>query len=39
LALLALAVQPANAEAYIALYGKEFQKRYQIYLNEIMRFK
>lgn len=39
LALLALAVQPANAEAYIALYGKEFQKRYQIYLNEIMKFK
>lgn len=37
LALLALEVQPANVESFIELYGEEFQNRYRIYQNEIMR--
>lgn len=37
LALLALEVQPANVESFIELYGEEFQNRYEIYQNEIMR--
>ena len=37
LTLLALEVQPANMEAYLQLYGKDFQKRHQIYENEIMK--
>jgi hypothetical protein len=39
LTLLALEVQPANMEAYLELYGKDFQKRNQIYENEIMKLK
>ena len=39
LTLLALEVQPANMEAYLQLYGKDFQKRHQIYENEIMKLK
>ena len=39
LTLLALAVQPANAESFIELYGEEFEKRYQIYQNELMKLK
>jgi hypothetical protein len=39
LTLLALEVQPAKLEAYLELYGKEFQTRYQIYRDEIMRLK
>ena len=37
LTLLALEVQPANIETYNELYGKEFQKRYKIYQNEIIK--
>lgn len=39
LTLLALEVQPANMEAYLQIYGKDFQKRHQIYENEIMKLK
>jgi hypothetical protein len=39
LTLLALEVQPANMEAYLELYGKEFQNRHQIYKNEMMKLK
>ena len=39
LTLLALEVQPAKLDAYLELYGKEFQTRYQIYRDEIMRLK
>lgn len=39
LTLLALEVQPAKMEAYAELYGEEFQKRYKIYQNEIMKLK
>jgi hypothetical protein len=39
LTLLALEVQPANMEAYLQLYGKDFQKRHQIYENEIMKLR
>ena len=39
LTLLALEVQPANMEAYLQLYGKDFQKRHQIYETEIMKLK
>ena len=37
LTLLALEVQPVNMEAYLQIYGKDFQKRHQIYENEIMK--
>src|SRR5919109_638340 len=37
--LLSLEVQPAKLEAYLELYGKEFQTRYQIYRDEIMKLK
>jgi hypothetical protein len=39
LTLLALEVQPANMEAYLELYGKDFQNRHQIYKNEMMKLK
>ena len=39
LTLLALEVQPANMEAYLELYGKDFRKRHQIYKNEMMKLK
>lgn len=39
LTLLALEVQPANIEAYLELYGKDFQNRHQIYKNEMMKLK
>jgi hypothetical protein len=39
LTLLALEVQPANMDAYLELYGKDFQNRHQIYENEIMKLK
>ena len=39
LTLLALEVQPVNMEAYLQIYGKDFQKRHQIYENEIMKLK
>ena len=39
LTLLALEVQPAKLDAYLELYGKEFQTRYQIYRDEIMKLK
>ena len=39
LTLLALEVQPANMDAYLQLYGKDFQNRHQIYENEIMKLK
>jgi hypothetical protein len=39
LTLLALEVQPANMKTYLELYGKDFQKRYQIYQTEIMKLK
>src|SRR5215210_9302338 len=39
LTLLALEVQPANMDAYLQLYGKDFQNRHQIYENEIMKMK
>jgi hypothetical protein len=39
LTLLALEVQPADMEAYLELYGKDFQKRHQIYENEIMKLE
>ncbi len=39
LTLLALEVQPANLEAYLELYGKDFQNRHQIYKNEMMKLK
>src|ERR687898_1946929 len=39
LTLLALEVQPANMEAYLELYGKDFQKRHQIYKNEMVKLK
>ena len=39
LTLLALEVQPARLDAYLELYGREFQTRYQIYKEEIMKLK
>jgi hypothetical protein len=39
LTLLALEVQPVKLDAYLELYGKEFQTRYQIYRDEIMKLK
>lgn len=39
LTLLALEVQPAKLDAYLELYGKEFQARYQMYKDEIMKLK
>lgn len=39
LTLLALEVQPANMEAYLELYGKDFQNRHEIYKNEMMKLK
>ena len=39
LTLLALEVQPANMDAYLELYGKDFQNRHRIYENEIMKLK
>jgi hypothetical protein len=39
LTLLALEVQPANMEAYLEIYGKDFQNRHQIYKNEMMKLK
>ncbi|HZA63226.1 MAG TPA: hypothetical protein VE573_10170 [Nitrososphaeraceae archaeon] len=39
LTLLALEVQPAKLDAYLELYGKEFQTRYQMYKDEIMKLK
>src|SRR5215216_6040390 len=39
LTLLALEVQPANMEAYLQLYDKDFQKIHQIYENEIMKLQ
>ena len=39
LTLLALEVQPVKLDAYLELYGKEFQARYQIYRDEIMKLK
>src|SRR5919107_1696515 len=39
LTLLALEVQPANMDAYLELYGKDFQKRHQIYKNEILKLR
>lgn len=39
LTLLALEVQPANMDAYLELYGKDFQKRHQIYKDEILKLK
>jgi hypothetical protein len=39
LTLLALEVQPANMDAYLELYGKDFQKRHQIYKNEILELR
>ena len=39
LTLLALEVQPAKLDAYMELYGKEFQARYQMYKDEIMKLK
>ena len=39
LTLLALEVQPVNMEAYLQLYGKDFENRYQIYKNEIVKLK
>jgi hypothetical protein len=39
LTLLALEVQPARLDAYLELYGSEFQTRYQIYKEEIMKLK
>lgn len=39
LTLLALEVQPVNMDAYLELCGKDFQKRHQIYKNEMMKLK
>src|ERR687892_2301433 len=39
LTLLALEVQPVNMEAYLQIYGKDFQNRHQIYKNEMMKLK
>ena len=39
LTLLALEVQPAKLDAYLELYGKEFQARHQMYKDEIMKLK
>ena len=39
LTLLALEVQPANMDAYLELYGKDFQKRHQIYKDEILKLR
>jgi hypothetical protein len=39
LTLLALEVQPARLDAYLELYGSEFQTRYQIYKEEIIKLK
>jgi hypothetical protein len=39
LTLLALEVQPARLDAYLELYGREFQTRYQIYKEEIIKLK
>ena len=39
LTLLAFELRPANIDAYLELYGKDFQNRHQIYENEIMKLK
>lgn len=39
LALLAKAVEPRNASAYIDTYGKEFSRRYRVYIEELKKLQ
>lgn len=39
LTLLAVISQPVDAKAYRELYGDDFQKRYEIFQNELLKIK
>ena len=39
LTLLAVISQPVDAKAYLELYGEDFEKRYQIFQNELIKIK
>jgi hypothetical protein len=39
LTLLAVISQPVDAKAYLELYGEDFEKRYEIFQNELLKIK